>query len=123
MNSPGNALVFATPVYVNGGNAIPAQADSNPTSKAVGLVTADAPDAAPVIIQTSGILTGTTAQWDAVTGSTGGLSEGSQYFLSEIAPGLMSLIAPDANGEYVVSLGIALSATEFEIEIGTPIRL
>lgn len=117
------ALPLFTAVYTQGGNATPAQADSQPTTRAIGLVQAAAADTDPVEVQVDGIMEGLTTEWDAVTGQTGGLTEGAQYYLSATTAGDITVTAPDAFGEFVVPIGVALSATELDIEIGAPIRL
>jgi len=117
------ALVKATPVYVNGGNATPAQADSQPTVRVAGLVVETVADTDPVEVQTDGLFVATTAEWDAVTGGTGGLIEGAAYYLDPNTAGRITTTAPTIDGDFVVPVGTALSATEFEIEIGAPIKL
>lgn len=117
------ALPICTAVYTQGGLATPAQADSPSTTRVIGLVQAAAADTDPVEVQVDGIVEALTTEWDAVTGQTGGLTEGSQYFLSETTAGGLTTIAPDAFGEFVVPVGVALSATEMDVEIGAPIRL
>ncbi len=122
-NNTGNTLVAGTPVIVNGGNAVKAQANSQSNAKVAGFVAEDAADASPVEVQTEGILTLTTTAWDNVTGQTGGLTEGATYYLSALAAGMLTTVSPDDHGDYVVGLGRALSTTEFEIEVGAPIKL
>lgn len=117
------ALLTCTPVYTQAGNATPAQADSQSTTRVAGLVQETAADTDPVEVQVDGILTANTGDWDAVTGETGGLNEGSQYYLSEAAAGQLTQNAPEAFGDFVVPVGVALSATEMDIEIGAPIKL
>jgi len=117
------ALPIATPVYTQGGNATPAQADSQPTTRVIGLVQAAAADTDPVEVQVDGIVEALSTEWDAVTGETGGLTEGAQYYLSADTAGQLTQTAPDAFGEFVVPVGVALSATEMDVEIGAPIKL
>ena len=73
-NNTGNTINIGTPVYVNGGNAIPAQANSQSTVKVAGLVDATTVDGDPLNVVTDGVFVATTAEWDAVTGQTGGLT-------------------------------------------------
>jgi len=123
VNNTGGTLNIATPVYVTGGNANPAQADTISTSRVSGFTTETVADTDPVDVQTDGLLIATTGEWDAVTGQTGGLTEGTTYYLSEATAGQMTVNAPTVDGDIVVPLGQALSSTEFEIEIGAPIKL
>jgi hypothetical protein len=74
-------------------------------------------------IQTDGVLTATTGQWDAVAGTTGGLSAVTVYYLSKATAGLMVSTAPTTAGEFCVRLGVALSTTEFSIKVAPPIKL
>jgi len=76
------------------------------------------------IFQVDGKLTLTTTQWDIITEGIGGLLPGKVYFLAESATsGKISHIPPSTLGHYIVKLGIAISTTEFQIMIGTPIKL
>lgn len=122
-NDTGNTLNIATPVYVQGGNAKPAQADSQSTVRVAGLVFESTDDGDPVEVITDGVFATDTLKWDSITGQTGGLTEGAVYFLSESAAGKLTLNAPDDHGDFVAPIGTALSDTEFDIEIGQPIKL
>lgn len=74
--------------------------------------------------QVDGVLTLTTTQWDIVTEETGGLIPGAVYFLSEsVTSGRISRTPPVITGNYIVRIGIAVNSTDFEIMIGTPIKL
>lgn len=124
-NNTGGALVIGTPVYaVSGTDIAEAQADAQGTIRIAGLV-ADVTiaDTASGQVAIDGILTATTGQWDAVTGETGGLTPGANYFLDAATAGMLTQTAPTSVGEFVVRVGHALSATEFEIEIQQPIKL
>jgi hypothetical protein len=61
------------------------------------------------------------SDWTAVIG-TPLLTKGARYFLG-IAPGTLSLIAPSTPGQSVVSVGVALSTTQLEINPTVPILL
>lgn len=117
------ALPIATPVYVNGGNATKAQADAQPTVRVAGLVVATAADTDPVEVQTDGLFVATTGEWDVVTGDIGGLTEGADYYLDPDVAGQLTTTAATTDGDFVAPVGHALSTTEFEIEIGAPIKL
>ncbi len=123
-NNSGGAMVIGQPVFVSGVNADLAQADAQGTIRVAGLVAdISAADASPVNILTDSILEATTGQWDAVTGETGGLTPGANYFLDPDAPGMLTQTAPSVVGDFVVRVGHALSTTEFEIEVQQPIKL
>lgn len=123
-NNSGGAIVIGQPVYITGTNADLAQANAQSTIRVAGLVLDTSVAAAsPAEILTDGILTATTTEWDAVTGETGGLTAGADYFLDPANPGQLTQTAPSAAGEFVVRVGHALSTTEFEIEVQQPVKL
>jgi len=119
------ALPFGTPVYSSSGTAVKrGQANAKATSKLIGLVyDASVAAGANGSVAQGGILTGTTAQWDAVAGTTGGLAFGTYYFLDPTNPGKLTATAPATVGQVNVCVGSALSATEMEVDIELPILL
>ena len=124
-NDNAGALVKCTPVYVkSNGNVDKAQADAAATVEVLGLVK-DTSIAAGASgnIQTDGVLSATTAEWDAVAGTTGGLTPGAVYYLDPATVGEITEVAPTATGEFVVRAGLALSDTELDISVQEPIKL
>jgi len=112
---------IGTPVTTSptaGGTVIPGNAAQASTASVPGLAAGSAVVGSSVIVQMSGVLHLTTEQWDAVTGQTGGLTDGATYFLSADAEGMMTTIAPLGDGELVTPLGMALSPEDFLIQIG-----
>jgi hypothetical protein len=71
-------------------------------------------------IQVSGIITLTTATWDALTGESGGLSVGILYYLGSIY-GTLTSTCPTSG--YVTELGTAVDVDKFLISIKRPILL
>lgn len=63
--------------------------------------------------QTEGIITLTTAQWDAVAGTTGGLTFKSAYYVSNGTAGQLTATAPTTGFSQIV--GRALSSTEMKL--------
>jgi hypothetical protein len=119
------AVTFGMAVYASGADAVKrAQANTKSTAKIAGLVYdgSIAAGASGNIAQ-SGVMVGTTTQWDAVAGTTGGLSFGAYYFLDPATPGKITATAPTTTGQVNVLIGIALSTTELELEITPPILL
>jgi hypothetical protein len=121
------ALVFGTPTYFSASDSVKrAQANAKSTSRLAGLVY-DASISAGAIgnIATSGVIVGTTTQWDAVTGQTGGLSFGADYFLDAATPGKLTTTAPNtaASGQCNTFVGRGGSPTEFELNFELPILL
>jgi hypothetical protein len=125
-NNTGGALVIGTAVYQTtvADEIAKAKADSMTTAVVSGLILdVSVADAGIGGVLTDGKITATTAQWDAVTGDTGGLTPGSKYFLSAATAGKLTKTAPSADGQVLAPLGVAKSTTEFEITIGTRIKL
>jgi GH18 family chitinase len=125
VNDNAGALVIGTPVYTSGSGSVDkAQADDVATVEVLGLVR-DASIATTVAgnIQTDGVLTATTGQWDAITGQTGGLTVGAVYYLSPTTAGNLTVTAPSAVGHFVARIGKAISETELEITIEQSVEL
>lgn len=116
-NSTTGSVVFGRAVYVSASNAFSlAMANANGTKGVIGLVK-DNTVAANAVgnVQTDGALTGTTAQWDVVAGTVGGLTPGATYYLSPTTAGGITATPPSATGQYLVPIGVALSATALDI--------
>ncbi len=123
-NNTGNTINIASPVYVSGtSNAIMAQADTQNTVRVAGLAESTTNNGAPMEVISDGVFVATTGEWDTVTGDSGGLTPGSDYWLSATTAGKLTTTAPDSTGNFVQRVGHALSATELEIEVGQPIKL
>jgi hypothetical protein len=70
----------------------------------------------------SGILTATTAQWDAVVvGGSGGLVPGTIYFLDVTTAGKLLAAAPTTG--FIARVGLAISTTIMNLMIPPPIKL
>jgi hypothetical protein len=91
------------------------------TSLVVGLASANINSAASGIIGTAGEIAATTAQWDAVTGQTGGLTFGARYFLDNATAGKITSTAPSSG--FIVPIGQAMSTTQMLVRIGDRIQL
>lgn len=112
------ALVIGTPVYVSAAGAVKrAQANAASTSGVVGLCNdVSIAAAASGYIATGGVFVATTAQWDAVTGQTGGLTFGALYFLETATPGMLTTTPATTAGQCNVLVGRALSTTELDLD-------
>jgi hypothetical protein len=124
-NANASPIVIGAPVYMKAdGNVDLAKADAQATADVLGLVK-DASIAAAVSgnVLLDGVLTATTDQWDAVAGTTGGLTPGAVYFLSAATAGLLTATAPSTVGQFVVRVGKALSATKLDLTLMAPIKL
>lgn len=116
-------VVKGCPAYISAAGAFnKANAAAAGTAKVIGFAAAGISSAASGSIQTDGILTCTTGEWDAVAGTTGGLAAGTEYYLAATA-GLISSTAPSGSGNYVVKVGTAISTTDLEISIGDSVLL
>jgi hypothetical protein len=116
-DNPG-AITVGCPVYVSGANSVDkARANASATCKVFGLVKdTSIASSSSGMIQTDGILVASTAQWDAVTGQTGGLTPGAIYYLDDTAAGKLTTTAPTSSGAYVYIVGNALSSTDLNID-------
>jgi hypothetical protein len=124
-NANAGALVIGTPVFVAGAGTVDkARANAAGTKDVLGLI-ADVSVATgqPGTVQSDGVLTATTAQWDAITGQVGGLVPNTTYFLDSAVAGKLTPTAPTADGEFVCQLGLATSPTELEISIRNTVKL
>lgn len=117
----GNVLYASAPGTVN-----KAQANSQTTTKPVGIAQAAAGSGTSVSVQTNGIVTFTTAEWDAITGQSGGLVFNTDYYLSVAAAGLLiplSSVAAIAAGNFIVKVGRAISTVDLSFEPGQPYQV
>lgn len=125
INANAGTIVICQAVYISAAGSVDlAQADSVATANVFGLV-ADASvlTTDPGLVQYGGILTATTGQWDTVTGDSGGLTAGSNYYLDETTPGSLTTTKPSAVGEVVEPIGLAVSTTQMKLTIGPAILL
>jgi len=120
-NTSGSVVAIGSVVYSNNAGTFDlAQATALASAKVVGLCKENISANVAGDIQTGGVLTLTEAQWDNITGGSGGL-DGS-YFLSTVA-GKLTNSAPTSSGQFVTYIGRALSSTDLLIEIANTIRL
>lgn len=106
------------PVYRASGSYAQADRDAGGTM-ADGIVAAVA-DAGNFTFQQAGKLTLTTAEWDARTGDTGGLTDGQYYWLSSTVGGITKT-APTTGLRQLI--GKALSTTVMEVIVGEVVDL
>lgn len=124
-NGNAGAIVIGTPVYASANDTVDkAMANAVGTVNVIGLV-ADVSIAAAATgsIQSDGVLAATTVQWDAVAGTTGGLTKDIIYYLDPATAGKITSTAPSTVGQFVKELGIAISTTELRITIKQRIKL
>ncbi len=85
-------------------------------------VIAQVNDDGTVQFQTSGVLTLTTAAWDALTGDVGGLVRGDAYYASATTLGEITNDVPVGPGQFVSRIGFAISATAMLIQPDAPVQ-
>jgi hypothetical protein len=121
-NANAGAVAFGRVMYLASGGMDLARANAGGTTPSRGLVADNSVASSSVgTLQSNGVLVGTTTQWDAVTGQTGGLTAGAIYYLSEAVAGGMTTTPPTTG--YVQEIGEAISDTEFLIDVKQEIKL
>lgn len=118
-NSGVATILAGSPVYSSGaGTCDRAIGDSAAHSRVIGLAMADIAPGAAGLIQVSGVVELTAAQWDAVAGTGGGLAANTDYFLSaSVTPGHLTATATNTAGKYVALIGSGLSPTQMKLGI------
>ena len=115
------ALIAGNAVYSSAAGAVnKAQANAAGTRTVIGLTTGAIASAASGPVQVNGVLSLSTAQWDAVCGTTGGLTPNTPYFNSPTTAGLLTATVPTTTGQYSTQVGIATSTTEMIIDPRSP---
>ena len=114
-----------TPVYqvasVTEGAVNLARANATGTASVAGLAAGVGNADRNVHTQFAGPLTLTEAQWDAITGGSGGLTAGSTYYLSAATAGRITATAPSSGGQFVTQVGIAMSPRTLLVQLGPKI--
>jgi len=118
-NDNAGSLVIGAPVYMTAADHVnKAQANATGTCDVVGLVydtTIGTGAAGNVIVD--GVMTATTTQWDAVAGTSGGLTFNTIYYLDPATVGKITATPPATAGQFSVLVGRALSTTELELTL------
>ncbi len=126
-NGNGGSIVIGNPVYASTNDTVDlARANASGTKDVIGLVSAatiTSGATGAILVDDGSVLSATTGQWDTVTGGSGGLTAGTTYFLDPSTAGGLTPTAPTSVGQFVCPVGIALSTTEFKLDIGTTVLL
>lgn len=123
-NGTGGALSAGTPIYISGTDAMAkSRANAESTADVQGILLEDTADAATGTVQTDGKAVLTTAQWDLITGQTGGLTPSSSYYLNSAVAGKLTTTPPGATGEFVTHIGKAVNSTTLDLSIVQGIEL
>lgn len=116
-NDNAGTLVVGTAVYMKSDGDID-KADATgvvAVATAVGVVVGGSIlTTADGTVQVEGVVELTTAQWDAVTGGSGGLTPGAIYYVGTTA-GQITATAPSTMGQFVKPILHALSATQAKV--------
>lgn len=118
-NDNAGSLVIGAPVYMTAADHVDkAKADATGTCDVIGLVY-DATIATTVAgnVQVDGVFVATTGQWDAVAGTSGGLTFNTIYYLDPATAGKITATPPATAGQFSVLVGRALSTTELELTL------
>ncbi len=121
-----STVIAGEPVYIDGASSVDqAQANASGTSEVVGLASAAVTAASTGTVIFNGTVTLTTAEWDAVAGTTGGLTAGTKYYLSDATAGRIvdQASIPTVATRFVVELGEALDSTDLLVQIRRRIKL
>ncbi len=105
------------------GTSIFAIADSSGNTHVSGIAVTAGEAPGHVDVQYNGPITLTTAQWDARTGQSGGLTPKATYYLSPTAQGKLTTTKPNVGGQFIAPLGFALNATTLMIVISEPTQV
>ena len=115
-NSNGAVINIGQVIYTDAAGGKLAKSDADLTRRVIGFV-ADTTIANTGAgnIATAGSIVATTAQWDAVTGNTGGLVANTTYYLSAATAGSITSVPPTAG--WVQPVGTASSSTSMRIGV------
>ena len=124
-NADSVTVPIGTPIYISGSAAFQrARANAGATTRVAGLVaTTSIAASASGVVAMSGPLVATSAQWDTVTGQTGGLTAGAAYFLDAATAGKLTTVVPSTSGQYVASVGTAIDTVTMMISVDPTILL
>jgi hypothetical protein len=112
INNSGGTVNPGEAIYINGAGRFGlAIASAYSTAGAIAFTNARINAGASGNITTGGTLQLATAQWDAFTGQSGGLTSGLLYFLSPTTAGHITTVPPSTPGQLVVVVGRAMSPT------------
>lgn len=115
--APGTVLAAGSAGIVKG------RANAAGTSEVVGVNIGAAAEDEPGFAKYAGPVTLTTAEWDAVAGTTGGLTPGARYYLSTATAGKLTATPPSTEGQFLCPVGLALSATTLLVQTTAPTAL
>lgn len=119
----GQTIVPGNPLYRDAnGQAALAKGDSlSHCSTVIGIaVTGGAAGDIITVAQSGRFLSLGESVWHAVGASSGGLVPGDTYYVSPSTAGDITTVIPTGS-EYIVPLGVAVTATQLQTQIGSPV--
>lgn len=110
------AALIGSPIAFHTGFGFPSArtcglSPANSAAPCWGILLADASAGDTVQIQSTGIVTLTAAQWNAVAGGIGGLTPNRVYYTDHTTDGTLTTVAPTA-GQSAVAVGISLNTDQ-----------
>ena len=123
-NENAAAIKIGAPVYSSSAGKVDfAKADAIGTAEVVGLATVEIAIAGTGSVQTDGVITLTTGEWDIITAEVGGLVANTIYWLDPSTAAMLTPTAPSTDTQLVVRVGKGLSTTQMSLMIQPPILL
>lgn len=123
-NTSGVLAPAGTPTYSSADLSFSlAKADTQAHASMIGLTQSDVAIGASGTIQTSGPITLTTAQWDFICGTSGGLAFGAKYYVSAATAGKLTTTPPGTPGQFQTFAVRGVSSTVGIIVSEPPIGL
>lgn len=120
-NGNAGSLPIGTPCYASGADEFDeAQASAAGTSNLLGILDATTASGSSGDVVMNGTVDALTTEWDAITGQTGGLTVGVEYFLDPASAGMLTTTVPTTG--YIVRAGKALSTTRMAVQV-EPLRV
>lgn len=123
-NAAGVIIAPGAPCYVSAANSIlRSKADASATAECDGLAMAQFAIGGTGRLRARGDMPLTTAQWDAVTGQTGGLTPGAVYYVDPATAAKLTATAPTTATQFDTRVGRAVSTTLMRLGLQPPIGL
>lgn len=122
-NATGAIIAPGAPCYVSSSGVLKSKANAASTAECDGLAAAQFAIGGTGKLRARGDMPLTTAQWDAVTGQTGGLTPDTVYYVDTATAGKLTTTAPSANPNLITRVGRALSSTVMRLGVQPPIGL
>lgn len=124
-NANAATVLMGQPVYSSGAGLFNlAIASAVATGRVIGVVAVAS--IAPNVIgpyQDDGTVMQLTSLWDAICGTSGGLSPDVVYYLSPTTAGMLTSVAPTTRGQVVMPVLIGLSPTQAQVALGPLVLL